>query len=262
MEISSHQLNLLCGALAQLRLQADLILAPKYPTFAGKPYPLGRCKEIRDEVYLLLKDQSSYNNHPVLNLLKTQEQAYPNIKKVWGSLRDEYFQNAMIIEQWYIDVANDTVDANKPRVEMVLSSHAGFGPITSFTQFANIARPYWQVDLYRNDVCPALAPFLPIVCVGKNNVSWLAAANDDMLNLAMQSEFKASEDILNNLPQLPMNIRNKWQALLTKHAATQLLTSEGQAVTFCQKYRAQSLHLDLSFRDNIVIAYSQLPKGV
>jgi hypothetical protein len=27
---------------------------PKYPYFSGKPYPIGRCREIRDKVFELL----------------------------------------------------------------------------------------------------------------------------------------------------------------------------------------------------------------
>ncbi|WP_249930089.1 hypothetical protein [Pseudoalteromonas aurantia] len=75
--------------MAQLRLKADLTLAPNYPYFAGKPSPLGRCKEIRDEVYRLLMPPQSYTEYPILNILKTTQQR-PELRKVWGSLRDEF----------------------------------------------------------------------------------------------------------------------------------------------------------------------------
>ena len=262
MNISKEQQGALCSALAQLRLKADLTLAPKYPHFAGKPYPLGRCKEIRDEMYSLLMQHQSYTEFPILNILKTAQQQRPELQKVWGSLRDEFFQNAMVIDQWYIDVANDTVDANKPRVEIVPFAQSGFSQITSFKQFAHIARPYWQVELYRNEVCPALAPFLPIICVGKNQTSWLAAANDEMLKVAMHSEFKSSQEIIELLPSPPAHITNKWQTVLDKHAHIGLLKQTGSARDFCQKYRIEQRHLDSAFRDEIVIAYTHLPKGI
>ena len=261
MNISKEQQGALCSALAQLRLKADLILAPKYPHFAGKPYPLGRCKEIWDEVYRLLMQPQSDTEFPILNILKTTQQQ-PELRKVWGSLRDEFFQNAMVIDQWYIDVANDTVDANKPRVEIMPFAQSGFSQITSFKQFAHIARPYWQVELYRNTVCPALAPFLPIICVGKNQTSWLAAANDEMLKVAMHSEFKSPLEIIDTLPSPPAHIIHKWQTVLDKHAHISLLTQTGSAQAFCQQYRIEQRHLDSAFRDEIVIAYSHLPKGI
>ncbi|KAF7772182.1 hypothetical protein PCIT_a2201 [Pseudoalteromonas citrea] len=262
MNISKEQQGALCSALAQLRLKADLTLAPKYPHFAGKPYPLGRCKEIRDEMYSLLMQHQSYTEFPILNILKTAQQQRPELQKVWGSLRDEFFQNAMVIDQWYIDVANDTVDANKPRVEIVPFAQSGFSQITSFKQFAHIARPYWQVELYRNEVCPALAPFLPIICVGKNQTSWLAAANDEMLKVAMHSEFKSAQEIIELLPSPPAHITNKWQTVLDKYAHIGLLKQTGSARDFCQKYRIEQRHLDSAFRDEIVIAYTHLPKGI
>lgn len=50
-----EQCALICADLAHLRLLADLKLAPSIPYFAEKPYPIGRCREIRDEVFALLQ---------------------------------------------------------------------------------------------------------------------------------------------------------------------------------------------------------------
>lgn len=262
MDIQKQQLSALIGALTQLRLQADKTLAPRYPEFAGHPYPIGRCKEIRDQVFSSLKVSNTYLNYPILNLLKASNQKYPSLIKVWGALRNQYFQNAMILDQWYIDVANDTVDPNKPKVEISQLSFAEFKPITSFEQFAQIAQPYWQVELFRNDICPALAPYLPIICVAKNQISWLSAANNDMLNVATQSHFRASERILKTLPNLPIAIANKWWNITNRYSNVPQLTSQGQPEQYCLQYREEEKHLSASFRDKIILAYHMLPKGI
>ncbi|MBB1415844.1 hypothetical protein H5187_01025 [Pseudoalteromonas sp. SG44-1] len=259
---SSEQLALLCADLAQLRLIADLTLAPTMPYFAEKPYPIGRCREIRDEVFTLLQAQLPHTNKPGLSLLKGLIAQGNPLQKAWGSLRDEYFQNAFIIGPWYIDVSNDTVNANKPRVEILPLATSNFTPIKDFTQFVKIARNYWKVEVYRNDVCPALAPYMPLLCVGDNGTSWLGAANDDMLNIAINSQFTQSKAILKVLPSPPKEIIQRWQSLLLNFTHDPLLITKGDAIIFCDEYSKKLQHPDLAHRDAAVIAYSSLPKSV
>ena len=258
---SSEQLTLLCADLAQLRLIADLTLAPTMPYFAEKPYPIGRCREIRDEVFTLLQAQLPHTNKPGLSLLKGLIAQGNPLQKAWGSLRDEYFQNAFIIGPWYIDVSNDTVNANKPRVEILPLATSNFTPIKDFTQFVKIARNYWKVEVYRNDVCPALAPYMPLLCVGDNGTSWLGAANDDMLNIAINSRFEESKFVLNTLPSAPAHIRTRWEKILAISNHNAFLVSEGDPINYCKIY-SQALQPDLTQRDAAVIAYSSLPKSV
>ncbi len=61
---TSEQIESVTKALADLRLLVDLELAPRYPHFNHKPYPLGRCKEIRDAVFTLIQK----NYHKPLSL--------------------------------------------------------------------------------------------------------------------------------------------------------------------------------------------------
>ena len=261
-DFTADQLTLICHDLASLRLIVDLTLAPKIPYFANKPYPIGRCREIRDEMFALLQAQLPHTDKPGLNLLKERINQGTDLKKAWGSLRDEYFQNALILGQWYIDVANDTVNANKPRVEILPLATSKFTTIESFTQFIKIARPYWQVEVYKNNVCPALAPYMPLLCVGTNGASWLAAANDDMLNVAINSNFEESKLILNALPNPPPSIVKRWKETLLQFTAEGYLTHEGDPIEYCRLYSHNTTRPNLTRRDAAVIAYSSLPKSV
>lgn len=261
-DLTTQHLALICNELATLRLQADLTLAPKMPHFANKPYPIGRCREIRDEMFNLLQVALQQSQKPGLSLLRDGISQGHVIKKAWGSLRDEYFQNALIFGPWYIDVANDTVNANKPRVEMLPLATSQFSAITSFAQFTKIARSYWQVDIYKNDICPALAPYMPLLCVGKNGVSWLAAANDDMLSLAVDSQFEASIAILNTLPSPPEHIKTRWANVLASSNSNPFLVNHGNPVNYCRQYQQSLHHPDIAQRDGAVIAYSSLPKSL
>lgn len=259
---SSEQLTLLCADLAQLRLIADLTLAPTMPYFAEKPYPIGRCKEIRDEVFTLLQAQLPHTNKPGLSLLKGLIAQGNPLQKAWGSLRDEYFQNAFIIGPWYIDVANDTVNANKPRIEILSLATSNFTSIKDFDQFVKIARSYWKVEVYRNDVCPALAPYMPLLCVGTSGTSWLGAANDDMLNVAINSNFEESKRILDSLPCAPVKVKERWKKVLSNLDHNDFLLSVGEPVSYCTTYSKHSHQTDLAKRDAAVTAYLSLPKSV
>jgi hypothetical protein len=261
-DFTADQLTLICHDLASLRLIVDLTLAPKIPYFANKPYPIGRCREIRDEMFALLQAQLPHTDKPGLNLLKERINQGTDLKKAWGSLRDEYFQNALILGLWYIDVANDTVNANKPRVEILPLATSKFTTIESFTQFIKIARPYWQVKVYKNNVCPALAPYMPLLCVGTNGASWLAAANDDMLNVAINSNFEESKRILNTLPSPPSSIAKRWKETLLQFPAEGYLTHEGDPIEYCRLYSHSTTKPNITQRDAAVIAYSSLPKTV
>ena len=261
--MNAKELDLLAFELANMRLQADLKLAPKYPNFANKPYPLGRCLEIRDEMFRLVTQSLSGDTEQLAVLRHYMRSSKCKLKKVWGSLRDEYFQNAMVVGDWYIDTANDTVHANKPRVEIKRLAESGFSAITSFAQFIDIAKPYWQVEVYKKTVFPALAPYLPLICVNHHGATWLAAANNDMIALATQSEFHQSQQVLATLAAPPPQVVRRWQQALAAIAAPdELLQQGGNPEDYCQTYKEANKASNMAFRDKVVLAYMSLPKSI
>lgn len=259
---TTEQLEAVTKDLANLRLLVDLELAPRYPHFNGKPYPLGRCKEIRDAVFTLLQEKLHQSTELGLAFISDRLTDGDTFQKVWGSLRDDYFQNAILVGDWYIDVSNDTVHPNKPRVEIVALAESGFSGISSFEQFVKIAEPYWAVKVYRNDICPALAPFMPLLFVADNGACWLGEASDDMLAVAVNSQFSASERILSALPPPPNDAMKGWMAVLLRLKHNMFLHQQGNALDYCKAYRESQHYKGTAFRDSAVIAYLSLPKGI
>lgn len=250
--------------LASLRLFVDLDLVPRYPYFGDKTYPLGRCKEIRDAVFVELQTRLQQPQIAGTGLALIQDAMKKGavIKKIWGDLRGVYFQNAMTLGNWYLDVSNDTVNPNKPRVEVLPLAESGFADISSFEQFIQVAQFYWGVKVYRNDICPALAPFMPLIYTRADGISWLGEANDDMLAMTMATEFSAAERILSALPPPPDDLKQKWQDSLAKLKPNDFLHAQGDAVDFCRQYRAKQYYLGSHVRDSAVMAYLALPKGI
>tara|TARA_R110001592_G_scaffold357416_1_gene660598 strand:+ start:168839 stop:169651 length:813 start_codon:yes stop_codon:yes gene_type:complete len=261
-DLTPQQVGLIIDDLAHLRLIADLELSPRYPDFDGKPYPLGRCKEIRDKVFSLLQERLKKAQQPGLVLIRQQLEKGIGLEKKWGSLRDEYFQNAMVLGDWYIDVSNDTVNPNKPRVEMLPLNEANFSAISSFEQFVKVARPYWGVEVYQNNVLPALAPLLPLICVNGRGKSRLGYASSDMFSLAMNSQFAASKRILSSLPAPPKELADKWRKLLGELPQNDLLLQQGDPLEYCEEYKDKQYYLDKKICERVLAAYFLLPTSL
>lgn len=263
MEFSREELQELEKQLVMLRIDADLTLLPKYPYFATKPYPLGRCKEIRDEVHTRLLDALKTSSSAAMQKISQYVQNGGVIEKAWGSLRDEYFQNAMIIDKWYVDVSNDTVYPNKPRVEILLLENANFHPIETFEKFIQIAKNYWQVEVYANTVLPALAPYFPLICVNDKGASWLAAGNDVMVAVAMNSQYQLSERVLSQTTPPPNHVVASWRSALATHTTdSPFLAQQGCPLSFCEQYRQAGLYNDIQHRNSAVMGFQALPKSV
>lgn len=243
--------------LRALRGTADAGLKPRLPDFAGKPYPLGRCKEIRNTVATHLQAAvqaaPAADDHEGLRALRRFIGAGGAFRLIWGDLRGQYFQNAMQFGGWYIDVANDTVVSSKPPVEILPLADSGYTPILDYAHFCRIARGYWQAEIVANTVFPALAPYLPLVCVNEQGGIWLAAAFDEMIEATRASGFALSERILAELPPADAAMAARLRA---RHGTTgPFLAPVGDALTCCRQYRAQAAHHDPAHRDAAVLAY-------
>lgn len=248
--------------LLRLRQAEDPSLAQIYPYYGSKPYPLGRCLEIRNAVFTRLEQ--------VLNgKLAAEQQDLPTLQqlhaylaqggvchKVWGSLRRTYFQNAIQLGNWYVDVANDTVVTTKPKIEILPMASSGFANIDDYHHFAEVARSYWQVEIYANTVFPLLAPLFPLICSNQKGC-WLAAGYDELIQLTRRESFEPSEMILQQLPPAPAAVRN-WFAAIPRTEPL-LLTMEGDAVAACRAARERGLMHEASYRQALVAAYKALP---
>lgn len=249
--------------LVELRHEVDAELAPRLPSFAGKPYPLGRCREIRDAVFLRLArrlKQKTPDEAAVLSCLRDYLRAGGYLRKIWGALRERYFQNALQLGDWYVDVGNDTVDPAKPKIEILPQADSGFVNLRDYQHFCRIAETYWGARTYANTVFPRLAPLFPLICATTEGRVWLAPAYDEMIELTRSSAFRLSESILAELPSPPEAVRS----LLAARAARQggdLLTLEGDAEEACRIAReAGSMHSG-DYRRELIEAWQSLNRA-
>lgn len=123
-----------------LRSAVDPALGRQYPTFTGKRYPLGRCLEIRDAVFAVLQERVNTPQADSDAVIAEFLRRGGSARKIWGVLRDTYFQNAIQLGTWYVDVANDTVLPTKPPVEILPIADADMVAIRDYRHFEQSPR--------------------------------------------------------------------------------------------------------------------------
>ncbi|GGK47199.1 DUF6447 family protein [Salinarimonas ramus] len=230
------------------RDELDPILAQRQPAKAGKRYPLSQCLEISMAVAAYLRsdraDALTGAAGAGRTALRSFQRAGGSFRRVWGDLRGQYFQNAFQLGTLYVDVANDTVDPAKRKVEILPFDGAGLSPIRDFAHFARIARSYWSAEVFPNHVVPSLAPHCPLILIGPTGSLRLHDATDYMVSLARAGAFCASEVALRAAP-LRQDVFDR-AAFALRGAGLALARSpqEGRALALqaCRVQRARRWH--------------------
>lgn len=238
-----------------LRRACDPALQRAQPSKLGKPYPLGQCWEIVHAVEQQLPrlNAAALAHGPLAagyHALQTFLANGGELRHVWGDLRGCYFQNAFLLGNWYVDVANDTVDPTKPAVELLPFSDAKLRPIASYAHFATLAERYWNLTLYPNHLLPALAPYVPLLAVSPAGVQ-LHALCDYMLALTCRAAFEPSIVAL-QAPPMPAELFAALRTRLPQPSPATPGDGRQQALSACRRARAKGHHQNVAHRNAAV----------
>lgn len=242
-----------------LRRAVDPVLAERFPHFAGKPYPQGRCREIRDAVLDLLLQQVNDPSGSGAGLVAASISDFIRAggagRRIWGVLRGTYFQNAIQLGSWYVDVGNDTVDPRKPPIEILPLAETDMVAIRDYRHFAEIAGRYWNARFYRNTAFPRLAAWFPLICVYPTGAVELAVGSNQVVELTRRSGFRLSLEALAAFPEPP----EMAVATLRRRAADgPLFDPAGDPVRCTEDCIAAGQGDDPAFRAECVAAYRRL----
>jgi hypothetical protein len=119
-------------------------------------YPIGYCGAIRDRVFERLLNDSAFRSLAGSDVV---------LKKVFVLLKGRYFQNAMQLGNLYVDVANDTVFVEKPKIEWAHIDDVDFENADDWRAVAAVGKRYYQVDLYPNLLFPLAFPSAPYFAI-------------------------------------------------------------------------------------------------
>lgn len=239
--------------LLMMRRKVDEPLKQSQPLKLGKPYPLGQCLEISQAFLHHLSNLSAdeLQNDDLkaaYDALQKFTCSGGEFRQVWGDLRGQYFQNAFIMGSWYVDVANDTVNPDKPPVEILPFPESGLRPIQNFAHFAVIAKRYWKAVCLPNLIYPELAPFFPLIVLQPNAAPQLHGMFDYMIALTMESEFRLSEEALRELP-FPEHI---FQAITQRSDG--INAARVSALKACERAREHGEHRSSNARQEAIRA--------
>lgn len=237
-----------------LRRAVDPALARQFPEFGGKPYPLGRCREIRDAVLALLVERVNAPRCETDGAISAFLRGGGVGKKIWGVLRDSYFQNAIQLGGWYVDVANDTVVAEKPPVEILPIGQVDMVAVRDFRHFAAVAERYWRARVYRNSVFPRIAAFFPLICTYADGTVELGVGSDQITELTRRARFRPSLEALSAFSDPPPQAVSVL-AGRAGQAAPPLLAPADDPVACVESCVADRLYDDAGFRQRCVAAY-------
>lgn len=238
--------------LLEIRAETDLALGRDAARY-GKPYPIGYCAEITHDVLARLGARLRQPRHAGERALKAFIHAGGDGRRVWGVLRGQYFQNALQIGGLYIDVANDTVDVRKPKIEILPMQESGFEAIRDAAHFAAIAEAYWGLRIVANHAVPSLAPLLPMIGVPAAGPAHLQSNTQYMVELFRQDGFARSQTWLAEGPAPSAEVIEAVRAL----CPASLLAAAGApgqaaAIEACRSARAAGRASDPVWRDALV----------
>ena len=123
-------------------------------------YPVGFCYPITQFCFKILHQNLQENTQHVVQRYLDEGGV---LKIIWGDLRGEYFQTAIQLGDWYIDVAYDAIDRNKPKIRCARFHESDFKDITSFQQYICIKEQYHKGEIYINNILPELFPHFPFI---------------------------------------------------------------------------------------------------
>lgn len=242
-----------------LRAETDAELAPAFAPILGNPYPFGRCEEITSDMIARMQRRIPRQAHRVERAIHGFVAAGGIIRRIWGDLKGLYFQNAIQFGGLYVDVANDTVDVAKPKVEILPLVEVAFQSIRDPAHFAGIAKLYWGATVYANHAVPSLAPLFPMLSVREGSRPRLQSACDYMIDLMRRDGFRQAEAWLQTAPPPPA----EWVTALWERAPEDLLpaTSDGQAeaLAACRQARLAHRQEDIPWRNARVRDFLRLP---
>lgn len=130
-----------------------------------KLHPLGGCLHISRIIYKYIINYDFKQPEPQFDFLKEFYSARGVFKPISGQVKNQYFQNAWQIGNFYVDVANDTVVLEKPKVEIhsFLSADCPFKEITDLATYVSVKEKYHQCQVFKQDVIAEIQKKYPLV---------------------------------------------------------------------------------------------------
>lgn len=244
-----------------MRAETDREMAADAVARRGKAYPYGYCLEITEDIVTNLRARNARARNAAARALSAFLKHGGVGTVVWGVLRDRYFQNAIQLGSLYVDVANDSVDPLKPKVEILPMAESGLELVRDIPHFARIAERYWGVRCYANTALPALAPLFPVIIVDPAQRVLLQSKTGYMMRLLASDRFRKSERWLGTAPEPPLEVVQG----VREHCPADILAANPAAtreasLEACRALRGRAASLDGAWIDRMGAMFDRVPQ--
>lgn len=220
------QLEHICERLAKLRAEVDAEFAPKvlaaqqqeqhkdYGYISLAHYPFGFCSEIRDGVFARMLGDPFFQELIGKGVV---------LRSVFIFLRKTFFQNAIQLGNYYIDVANDTVCKDKPKLEWSLIRDLDYENLESWSRFAQIATSYIKVEMYPNLFFPLAFPVTPFIAITNSGRLDLFLAQKQIIKKDLAEDMRRTLALLEDDYWMSRKLPEAYLPLLEKACSSNLL---------------------------------------
>ncbi|WAC18310.1 hypothetical protein OVA24_13810 [Luteolibacter sp. SL250] len=168
----------LFGRFMELRKQADRDLGHL------PQYPWGQCETITRRVRSLAIGKEWMKEWTDLGIRP---------RRIYGILKDLYFQNAIQLGPLYIDPANNTVNVTIPPVEILPASKVLWCNLSDPAEYRRVARRYLNLAIYPNTCLPVLFPFIPFIAINAEGHVFPLRHQDVILWKDAAADFELSD---------------------------------------------------------------------
>lgn len=219
-KLVTPQLGEITSLLLQYRSEVDALFEKKrggmtpfeYGIVDVNYYPIGFCREIRDNVFKKVARDPLFQRLRASGLI---------LKEIYIILRNTYFQNAIQLGNLYIDIANDTVDTSKPKLEVCPLNSVDFKNLNNYDEYFRVAEKYLRVTLYPNTFFPFFLPICPCLAVDERNNLQLFMHQEVILYKDVTNNFKLVEEFFRT-----SEISKRRLPLEHEHTLKQLISAD------------------------------------
>lgn len=181
-----------------------------------RKYPIGFCRQIRDAVLDAMRKDPLFQDLQARGLI---------LKPVFIFLKESYFQNAIQLGDYYLDVANDTVVPEKPKLDWSPIARTPFENLESWSRFAEVARRYLRIEIYPNYIFPLAFAGCPFVAIRPNGRLELLLAQHQIALKDLADGMRRTRTLLDDTSLMERRLPPEYLALLERKLGANLFAT-------------------------------------
>lgn len=132
----------------------------------NKFYPIWFCNDIRNRAFSVLNSWK----FDLINKLKNE---WTIFKQIYWTYDMKYFQNAIQIGDYYLDVSNDTVDPSKEKIDYSRLNESLFRNFSNYSDYCDVIESYRKAEVFPNIYFTEIAFSYPFFVLHNGKIEFI-----------------------------------------------------------------------------------------